>query len=185
MAVAFINSDTIPKNYIHDICHNILPTIETTKTKRIMYDFYTLIPIILFFGLSLYHKKYKLIYEFSTVLIILNLLRPLFYVVTIFPDPSTKCENNCFSKSTNFYEVMIGSCRDMIFSGHISNSFMGLLFLMQYFNMMSIFTILHQSILILWMLCQKRHYTIDIIIAYLVTIVLFDKKKSILEFLNM
>lgn len=181
-AIKFINSDRVSKNYIHDICHNILPNMKITKLKRILYDSYTLIPIFLVFGLSIHYGKYQLLTKFIAILLILNLLRPIFYVITIMPDPCDKCSDEV--NNNNWYEILMGSCKDMIFSGHVSNSFLGLLYLVRYFNVSFIYVMLHQIILITLMLCQRRHYTIDIIIAYLVTILVFDYRKSILNFLQ-
>lgn len=181
-AIKFINSDRVSKNYIHDVCHSILPTMKITKLKRIFYDLYTLMPILLVFAMAIYYGKYRLATEFTAMLLILNLLRPLFYVITVIPDPQEKHEENKIN--SNLYDILVGSCKDMIFSGHVSNSFLGLLYLMKYFNLSFIFVILHQAILILWMLCQRRHYTIDIVIAYLVTILVFDYRTEILKFLK-
>lgn len=181
-AITFINSDHISKNHIHDICHRLLPTIKITKYRNYAYDFYTMLPIIFLVGLLIYSQEYGLLLDFTTITIILNLLRPIFYAITIVPDPIDKDDHRENSNST--YDMLMGSCKDMIFSGHVSNSLMALLFLMKYFNLPVVFAFLHQAVLILWMLCQKRHYTIDIIVAYLVTIILFDHRKTLLSFLN-
>lgn len=180
---SFINSKHVPKNNIHDVCHNFLPTVGLTRTKNYIYDFYTILPVLLVFVLSCYYCDLSLAYEFAVIIIILNALRPIFYAITILPDPTERCEKNKQIHS-DFYEFFVGSCKDMIFSGHIANSFMGLMYLMKYFGLKPIYAALHQIILIIWMLCSKRHYTVDIIIAYLVSILLFDYKDKIFKLLE-
>lgn len=179
----YINSEHVPKDSVHDVCHHYFPKIENSQTKNYIYDFYTIIPIIALYGLIIYNRDAKLFTQATILFIILNLIRPLFYALTVLPDPTERCKTGltCHSK---VYELFTGTCKDLIYSGHVSNSLLALLFLYQYFGLPIIFVFLQQLILVFFMLSQRKHYTIDIIVAYLVTFLLYDKKEYVYDLLK-
>lgn len=180
----YINLSHLPKNNVHDICHVNLPNLPVYLWSNYIYDLFTVIPIILMFCLTILKNDNRLLYEFLATIIMLNLIRPIFFAITILPDPSEKCVKNKHLHS-KFYEFFTGSCRDMIFSAHVGNSLMALLFLIHYYKLPIFYAVLHQAILISVMLCQKKHYTIDIIIAYMVTFILFDHRKFITSMIGL
>lgn len=183
LADKYINSDHIPKDYIHDVCHYVFPKMDITKNINYLYDFFTFAPILLLYGLIIYSKNYTLLLEVTILFITLNVIRPIFYTLTVLPDPTERCIYDK-QEHTAFYEFITGTCKEMIFSGHVSNSFLALLLLVKYFGLPIPYAVLHQTILVFLMLCQRKHYTIDIIIAYLVTFILFDKRDYIYDLLD-
>jgi len=183
ISTMYINSNHISKTEIYDMCHKLFPQMEISKIRNYLYDLHTVLPIIAVFCLTYFKNNGQLFYQFSIMLIILNLIRPIFYSITVLPDPTDRCKNNNPIHS-EVYEFLVGSCKDMIFSGHISNSFMALLFLIVYFGLPIPYAFLHQVILVIMMLCQRKHYTVDIIIAYLMTLTLFDHRSMIFDFLK-
>ncbi len=71
-----------------------------------------------------------------------------------------------------------------MYSGHISNSYLAWKFLFEYYDVPGYIGLAHQMGLVTTMLCLRRHYTIDIITAYAMTYLIFDKKNNIMDFLG-
>lgn len=164
-------------NKVHDLSHNILPSVKINPKLNYFYDMYTALPIFILIGLGLLKAKLNVIFQYYILLGIIYFIRPFFYCLTVLPDPSGKCDGKKeYNKSHPFYENMYGTCRDLIFSGHIASSYLAWKFLIDYFSISPVYGILHQVSVILLMMCQRKHYSIDVLIAFLVTYLLYDKK---------
>ena len=103
------------------------------------------------------------------------IIRSILISVTILPGHS-KCENSNYSIS------YLGGCYDKILSGHTSLVFLASLLLNKY-KLLS----LHSLILInllnsILLLSTRAHYTIDILLGYLVTGIIFQNNINIFKY---
>lgn len=141
---------------------------------------YHYIPNILMFFISvfllipLFFKNYKLFISFFKYFSIIVLLRTITTQVTVLP-PQTECkyEKNFFNI---FYMCLNGHYIDKIFSGHTSASLLIVLLYFRY-NILDknlLYLLLGLQILLAFSLILTRsHYTIDILIAYIITFGIF------------
>jgi hypothetical protein len=156
---------------LYDIIQQNFPNLQP---YRIIPEFLHVIPILYFF--------YKIIYNLdnnSTSALIkmleihaqLMLLRCICFSVTLLPDSSQMC------RVSNH----IGSCYDLIFSGHSTAMFLSTYILRDYFKLNRIkYSILQFNNLItsfLIIVC-RNHYTIDVIVAYIATNYLYFRGRT-------
>lgn len=183
-SIKLINSYHIPDNEIYDFCHNWLPDLRDNKPINRIYDAYTAIPIIILVYLIFASSDWVILEKYLILLFIVNVFRIFFYSVTVLPDANGKC-NEIRSTGYKFIDhTFFGACRDLIFSGHVANSYLAWKFLFSYYGFSKSTGLLHQMGLVTTMLCLRRHYSIDIITAYTVTYLIFDKKDNIMNFLG-
>jgi len=183
-SIDFLNSDTLPDHKIFDICHNILPDLRDNNNILSVYDFYTGIPIYLLILNILKNKDWIILKEYLILMGILNITRVLFYSVTILPDSSKMCKDINFKTNNPINKFFLGTCRDLIFSGHASNSFLAWKFLFDKYKINPLYAIIHQLFLLIAMFCQRRHYSIDVIVAYLSVYLIYDKKVTLVSIFN-
>lgn len=148
---------------LYDIVQVNFPNLQE---YRIIPEILHIIPVI---TLAFYCVWYKNVVCFKKFLVnhgLLMLLRAVLFTVTLLPDSSRMCEISSH----------IGSCFDLLFSGHSTIMLLCSLLLDSNFKiplplkivMYSITTI--TSFLII--LC-RNHYTIDIIVSFLLTYSVF------------
>jgi hypothetical protein len=147
---------------LYDIVQNNFPNLQHL---RFIPEVLHIIPIVALISfIAHYHNKSSIsaLYKFTTKHGILLLLRGLFFSVTLLPDSSQMC-----SISTH-----IGSCFDLIFSGHSTIMYLCTYAINEFFYISrTVYFILHMLNLItcfLIIIC-KNHYTIDILISIAMT----------------
>jgi hypothetical protein len=139
------------------------------KRYRIIPEILHFIPVtlLIFFTLySFYNSQYSIgissFEKFFTKHGILFYLRPLLFSSTLLPDSSQMCLTS----------QSIGSCFDLIFSGHSSIMFLSTYILRDIFNIGAVlfytlqFNNLCTSFLII--VC-RNHYTVDVLLAIIIT----------------
>lgn len=112
--------------------------------------------------------------EYFNYIPILFLIRSLFISITILPKEK-QCDDSKFKLSNLFF----GHCYDKIFSGHYVTICLVSLILMnnKMINILT-FIIINLSYAIL-ILSLRFHYTIDLVVAFFVTLVVYQNKINI------
>jgi hypothetical protein len=139
------------------------------KRYRIIPEILHFIPVtllLLFTLYSFYNSQYNIgitsFEKFFTKHGILFYLRPLLFSSTLLPDSSQMCLT---SKS-------IGSCFDLIFSGHSSIMFLSTYILRDIFNIGAslFYTLQFNNLLTSFLIIVCRnHYTVDVLLAIIIT----------------
>ena len=155
------NNKTNPK--VYDIMHKHLPYWKNNDWLNNLICILTLIPLF-------YTNNEDMYFDFVALLLIVNINRDITINLTILPK-NKECD---LSKRNYLYQGLLGACYDKIFSGH--TAFVFLLTLLYYSN--SVIT--NVPVLILWnifnaisILLIRAHYTIDVVVSFLVCYVVF------------
>lgn len=161
-----------PTNYkIHDLLHSVLPDLHDYHISIDIIGFIAVIPAIMYFN-------QELTIEFLTKFLIIMLIRAFTIVSTVLP----KYER-CDTKF-DYRNFILGGCYDKIFSGHFAFLLLITLLLEKY-KYISLRTLIVINVIHFVMLLVFRwHYTIDIIIALFVTVVLFHNNINIIRLLK-
>ena len=161
-----LQKKTKPK--VFDLGHKYIPH---TKNNYI-HDFVLILPLMLLLLplLPLFPSNDGFIYEFLYKLLIIFTIRHFTNILTILPKI-----NNEPKKELNNSDYIFGHCYDYIFSGHFASLLLFLLILNKY-NLISLTLLIIFSIIYaLLILALRFHYSIDIIVAFFVTLFVFDK----------
>lgn len=157
------NSKTNPK--VYDIMHKHLPYWKNNDWLNNLIVLITLIPLF-------YTNNENMYFDFIALLLIVNILRDITINLTILPK-NKECNLN---ERSEIYKSVLGACYDKIFSGH--TAFVYLLTLLYY----SYSVITNVPILILWnifnavsILIIRSHYTIDVVVSFLVCYAVFTE----------
>lgn len=159
------NKKVNPK--IYDVSHKYFPNLYEYE-KQIV----NIIPIGLMIPLM---TNLKIFIEFLSLIIIIFIIRSILIHVTILPGHS-KCKNSDYSIP------IFGGCYDKIISGHTSVAFLASLILYKYKMIpinLFIFLNLSNSFLLL---STRAHYTIDVILGYLLTGFIFQNNVDLLNY---
>lgn len=150
------------KNKIFDIVHELTPDLHEHE------DFVNVIPALILASFFFMPNGFSIAKEFTGKLIFIWFLRALTLVTTVLPKHE-KCTRrwtwqNCFK----------GQCYDKVFSGHTSFVFLACLIFyregfLDWWSMIGI-TALEIGIILL----TRSHYTIDVVIALLITYIVND-----------
>lgn len=122
--------------------------------------------------LMIIHKRTYLILDYLFILSIVYLLRALLFTITTLPDPSQRC---------NPYGLM-GACNDLVYSGHIAITTITLLFIYYNFHRSSKFLgimILYLFITSFVILKNRNHYTLDVVLALIISVLLYHQLKHV------
>ncbi len=184
MSIKLINSDAIPNDKVFDFCHYLLPDWRNYQKVKNVYDVYTGIPIFTLIFKIIQNKDWKVLKEYLILAFIVNMTRIFFYSITVLPDANGECHKEGPTGYQSIDSLFFGTCRDLMYSGHISNSYLAWLFLFEYYDVQRSVGLAHQMILVTTMLCLRRHYSIDILVGYTMTYLIFDKKDTIMDFLG-
>lgn len=154
------NKKTTPK--VYDIGMKYIPNLSKYKFLEYVSHFIAFVlPIC--FGLDIF-KQYLSYY------IIVMLIRYVFICLTILPK-----DKQCDSTSLGFYHYITGHCYDKIFSGHFSSTFLLSLILLD--NGFNIYYLYGLNIANAFLILSLRfHYTIDIVVGALVTLLVYQNK---------
>jgi hypothetical protein len=156
----------IKENPLYDIVQVNLPNLQHL---RFIPEVLHVIPVIALISFIAHYRNSSSIsalYQFFTKHGILLLLRCIFFSVTLLPDSSQMC-----SISTH-----IGSCFDLIFSGHSTIMYLCLYIINDYFYISRfVYFTLHLLNLItcLFIIICRNHYTIDVIISIVLTYLVY------------
>jgi hypothetical protein len=109
-----------------------------------------------------------LLLEFAGKYLLLHLIRSLTIISTILPK-----HEQC-SRDKSIFRKVLGDCYDKVFSGHTALVFLLTLMLARegYLNMVQLVALnaIESSIILL----TRSHYTIDVILAYFITYLVYD-----------
>jgi hypothetical protein len=153
------HNKTNPK--VFDIGEKYLLDLHNIKWVRYLVDFIAaLSPLIFGITVALEHARF---------MIIILAIRHIFTLVTILPKHK-KCDDSRFG----IREVFVGHCYDKIFSGHFSSLFLLCLILLKQgivsIPLVTVVLFIYGSLLI----CIRYHYTVDILVAFVVTLLVFQ-----------
>jgi len=145
--------------------HKYLPYWKNNDWLNNLIILITLIPLF-------YTNNKNMYFDFVALLLIVNILRDIIINITILPK-----DKNCDPQKYSFmYSTVFGACYDKIFSGHFA--FVFLLTLL--YNSYSVIT--NVPLLVLWnifnalaILIIRSHYTIDIVVSFLVCYTVFTE----------
>lgn len=148
---------------IYDIIHHNLPSVRNLAQLSDIISCLSVL-IIGFIDLNLF---YQLIGYLITILVV-----RLFTIhLTILPKDKKCCIKN--------YSILTGGCYDKVYSGHFASFFMSLLLLYknEYINT---YVFIPLSTMMAGLLILSRlHYTIDIFVAFLICIIVYQNNINI------
>jgi len=153
---------------LYDIIQQNMPNFQSYRTIP---EILHLIPIVHFFYNVLNNLIDKSIIAISKILKVhaqLMILRCICFSVTLLPDSSQMCK---VSKH-------IGSCYDLIFSGHSTAMFLCTYILRDHFkikNLTYLILQLNNIITSFLIIICRNHYTIDVIVSFLATNYLYSR----------
>jgi hypothetical protein len=156
---------------VYDIGFKYTPDLSSYKNLHLAFDIMTM---LLPFMISVILSRWDIFYEYSSYITVILLIRLLFNIATILPKVK-----NCDDTEFTWKNILFGHCYDKIFSGHVAG--VALLSVLLYVHniipatMLIPFNILYA----LCILAIRYHYTIDIFVAYVVTLVIYQNKLKI------
>lgn len=150
---------TIPK--VYDVGARYLPDLSSDKYLNHYDDLLVMVMPFLFGG--------SVVYETFMFLPLILLLRAVFNLLTILPK-----DKQCDDTKYTLKNYLLGQCYDKIFSGHFSTTLLVLLILLKQQRIdlphLIAFSTMHAFLI----LSLRRHYTVDIAVAILATLVIFQ-----------
>jgi hypothetical protein len=150
-------------NKVFDVVHHLTPDMHK-------YQFLVnVIPPILFLGLFCLPNSSDVLYEFLGKFLLIHLIRSLTIISTILPK-----HEMCVRESKSWLAKVAGDCYDKVFSGHTASTFLLSLLLLREnvltFTQFVIINLLESTLILL----TRAHYTIDVILAYFITYLVYD-----------
>jgi len=152
---------------LYDKLHNILPILSAHLPDI------GLIFLVLYFILRWIIKDISILINFLWIVSLLFIGRAILISITKFPRILKYCENNnyCF----NIFMKSWNKCPDYMYSGHTIHCVLIALFTLylpcKYIE--KIIIILATIIELIFIIASRMHYTIDVLVALLVTILIF------------
>lgn len=152
---------------IYDIIHNNTPDYSRFNYTKNWYLILFIIPFVLNINLI----TSSIVIEFVIKFCIILIFRSIFMVTTILPK-----QNGCDVKSLGLFDMTIGgTCYDKIISGHFSFGLLLTLMMFKYnfvkpkhYFYFIILNVIHAIILTV----TRSHYTLDVILALFVTLII-------------
>jgi hypothetical protein len=174
---------------LSDYVYNLGMSIQLNKTKplydiiqmnslnlqsyRILPEILHLIPVLYLIFMIISNKKWNVLNSFFKNHGILMLFRSICFTSTLLPDSSQMCKNNNY----------LGSCFDLIFSGHSTIMLLSTYLLkyeIQISNKNYYALQFNNLITFLLIILCRNHYTIDIVLSIVLThLVYFYKDNSL------
>ena len=150
---------------IYDVGYKYLPNINQHE-YLINYISYVIIILLIFTNF---------VVDFLKLFFIIYIIRFIFTQITVLPKIK-----HCNIQQFNPF----GYCYDKIFSGHISFLFLFTLFLYET-NYISIYILGILNIINMCLIISTRaHYTIEVIVAFIITFFIFKNKKIFLSYMK-
>ena len=149
-------------SHIIDVLHENIPDISHFYKIE---DFILGITVIVFFWLY----KFKYVKDFAILFIIIRTLRLITMSVTILPKPVAQHNNKYKNTIMRFF---FGGANDLIFSGHTAFMLLLLLFISKsvHGNMGKLLLVVYALIYSFIIILLRNHYTVDVILAWYITI---------------
>lgn len=151
---------------LHDLLHEVLPN---TQPLRVIPEVGHVLPVLYLSGLMLYHFDQRSLDCFRTFLVshgVLIFLRAISFAGTLLPDASQQCHVSLF----------VGSCHDLIFSGHVTIMLICVLLAQHYYEIppvLRVFVGLDAAIVCFFVISSRNHYTVDVVLAVVVTLLVY------------
>ena len=183
----FVNNikNTHMQGVMHDVFHRYIPDFRDKQIVEKYYDLYSSIPIVLFLMLCVYSKDFKPLNNYTILFSVMHIIRCIFYSMTVLPDPSGQCQFGKINSISLFFDYILrGTCRDLMFSGHTATILLSWKFLEDDFKIPSYIGLLHTTGMIGTMMALRKHYSIDVVIAILVTSLLYNNKIPIVSYVS-
>lgn len=155
-----INNKTTPK--IYDIAHKYLPNFY--KYDNIHHVLTILFTIPIFFN-------FNMLQEYLGFWIVIFIIRSITMTVTILP----KYKECTYDGVRPF----VGGCYDKIFSGHFVSVFLATLLYLKYGWIKMPLLVIINIINTLSILLSRGHYTVDVIVAFFVTMFVYQNNISL------
>lgn len=149
---------------LYDICHKYLPNYEKYELFANLY-----IVFVLLFTLLKPSYIIPILFELVAYMVPILFVRSIFTMVTVLP----KSSNATYDPYTAFIN---GGCYDKIFSGHIAVIFVLTLLLNKYKIITFPIFILLNFMNVLITLLIRSHYTIDIVVSFCITYLMYINK---------
>ena len=152
------------KQKIYDISYKYLPNLERYEYLSDIVTISIIMPVIF------YPKIFK---EYIGFWVVIFLIRSITIRLTVLPK-SNNCENNNY--------INLGTCYEKIFSGHFASAFLATILYYKYniidIKTLTLLNIINSCLIIL----TRHHYTIDIIVAFFITLCVYQNNISINRF---
>ena len=144
---------------IYDISYEYLPNYEKHEYLSHMYVFLCLLPFLVFWNTNA-------VMSFLSFLIPIFVLRDITINLTILPK-----RKKCSVNNTN----MINGCYDKIFSGHVVIVLLATIMFYEFGIIRNVkLLIMMNMINILLILSTRHHYTIDVFLGIVLTILMYS-----------
>jgi hypothetical protein len=157
-------------NKIYDIAFKNLPNLEKYEHYS---DYFTILFNTVFIPILISKQKY-IITEYLGFLITILLIRSITISLTVLPKSNSCKEKGGFK----------GGCYDKIFSGHFASVMIATLLLYEYkyinLSVLMLINLINGSLILL----TRHHYTIDIVVAFFVTMFVYQNNLSISNLLK-
>lgn len=147
---------------LYDIIQRNFPNLQR---YRFIPEILHLIPVLALVGCIIYWFDYNSLRALNKFFIThgpLMALRGIFFSVTLLPDSSQMC----------FESNHLGSCFDLIFSGHSTIMLLCSFIINEFFNIgifVYIFLMFKNFVTFLLIILCRNHYTIDVLISIFMT----------------
>lgn len=148
---------TNPK--VYDIMHKHLPDLHDKPEWNDIYTFAVLLPLL---------TDTVLLKTYIYIWIPIFMIRSVFTQVTILPK-----DKRCKTKNT-VTDFLIGGCYDKVFSGHFSSVFLAMLLYVKFGWISATTAAIGSTLSALLILLVRSHYTIDILVAIVVTLLVYQ-----------
>ncbi len=172
--IKYINKTNINEfSSLPDLIVDNIPNFSNNRICNYIIDymiFFWLAPVILYGNNNL--KRF--FYRFTSIIFFMRALTKFFTII-----PSQ--DNNCSNDIKNIDCYIRGYCNDKIFSGHTALTLISLLIIIDNklidpnFNYLLVFSHLIYVFLIL---STKNHYSVDVILSYIITTSLYFNFKD-------
>lgn len=144
---------------LHDIIQESFPNLQK---YRIIPEVLHFIPILTLLSNTIYYKNIQCLKNFLVTHGILMFIRAISFSVTLLPDSSGMCQ----------LSTHLGSCFDLLFSGHSTIMLLCCLLIKDYFSFdikWKICLFANTGITSFIIILCRNHYTIDVLYSLLMT----------------
>lgn len=172
----YVWNNQVQSAKLHDMFFELLPDISNIETPIVNYV--VGLQYVVTFIVMNKEYRWKLLAQWIFLQVVILSVRSVTVSVTLLPN--IHVYPYCETKLFDFFDVLSkmithGTCSDYMFSGHTSTSFLTYLFALKYTNRWcSVANALLNITVMLLLILQRWHYTVDIIIAICVVWLLFQ-----------
>lgn len=161
---------------LHDIFFDVLPDLSDVETPFPNY----ILLVQLFFGIISFRSNstYKYIAQFIFLQSILSAVRAVSVAITTLPN--IRVYEHCEKEVSSFFQVLeymiiYGTCGDYMFSGHTATAFLTYMFVHKHgsYYAWEILSGLLLGAQMFVLLLLRWHYSVDILIACIITWLVF------------